>query len=225
MPPKTCWRRSKADGWRHFGRHRPGAGMSRSGFAVGGRVRGPRDRCRLMPAKTRGQWPRGCGLCFPRSHAKPKRASSGQRSAIAAGGAAAGMGWPAGSNPDAREVSSWMRERPAGLFAVSYEPHAGCFFDGDDPLQLMRQVPDLLAFHIEAREPWPPARRPRSVCLQSSTAMPIGGRSRRACKHFPPRAGSGAHRRRSLGGVAAGASGCKAMEIRPVWSGPSSKSR
>ena len=48
-----------------------------------------------------------------------------------------------------------MREHPAGLFAVSYEPHAGCFFDGDDPLQLMRQVPNLLAFHIEPREAWP----------------------------------------------------------------------
>jgi hypothetical protein len=34
-----------------------------------------------------------------------------------------------------------------------YEPHAGCFFDGADPLQLMRQVPNLLAFHIEERSP------------------------------------------------------------------------
>jgi two-component system, chemotaxis family, sensor kinase CheA len=45
---------------------------------------------------------------------------------------------------------------PASLVAVSYEPRSGCFFDGDDPLQLMRQVPDLLAFQIEARDTWPP---------------------------------------------------------------------
>ena len=52
----------------------------------------------------------------------------------------------------AREV----QETGALLFAVSYEPRPGCFFDGDDPLELMRQVPKLLAFHIEPREPWPP---------------------------------------------------------------------
>jgi two-component system chemotaxis sensor kinase CheA len=42
------------------------------------------------------------------------------------------------------------------LCAVCYEPHAGCFFDGDDPVRLIRQIPDLLAVRIEAREPWPP---------------------------------------------------------------------
>jgi two-component system, chemotaxis family, sensor kinase CheA len=40
--------------------------------------------------------------------------------------------------------------------ALCYEPNAGCFFDGDDPIQLMRQIPDLLAVRIEARAPWPP---------------------------------------------------------------------
>jgi two-component system chemotaxis sensor kinase CheA len=42
------------------------------------------------------------------------------------------------------------------VFAISYEPNADCFFNGDDPLQLMRQVPDLLAFHLEPREFFPP---------------------------------------------------------------------
>ncbi len=42
------------------------------------------------------------------------------------------------------------------LFAVSYEPHAECFFTGDDPLGLLRRAPNLLALHIEAREAWPP---------------------------------------------------------------------
>ena len=44
------------------------------------------------------------------------------------------------------------------LFAVSYEPHAGCFFNGDDPLGLLQRAPNLLALHIEAREAWPPLR-------------------------------------------------------------------
>ena len=48
------------------------------------------------------------------------------------------------------------REPPAELFAFSYEPDSQCFFNGDDPLNLMRKVPRLLAFHAEAREPWPP---------------------------------------------------------------------
>jgi two-component system chemotaxis sensor kinase CheA len=54
------------------------------------------------------------------------------------------------------EIASHLRSGPAHLFALSYEPHAGCFFDGVDPLRLMRQVPNLLAFHIEIREEWPP---------------------------------------------------------------------
>ena len=40
--------------------------------------------------------------------------------------------------------------------AISYEPIAGCFYNGDDPLQLMRQIPDLLAFDIEPREAFLP---------------------------------------------------------------------
>ena len=48
---------------------------------------------------------------------------------------------------------------PGRLFAataICYEPLAGCFYTGDDPLQLMRQIPGLLAFHIEPREPFGP---------------------------------------------------------------------
>jgi two-component system chemotaxis sensor kinase CheA len=54
------------------------------------------------------------------------------------------------------KTSNPFREHVTNLFALSYEPHAGCFFDGTDPLQLVRQVPDLLAFHIEPREAWSP---------------------------------------------------------------------
>jgi two-component system, chemotaxis family, sensor kinase CheA len=58
---------------------------------------------------------------------------------------------------DSNREKIWRDEpwKTATVFAVSYEPHAGCFFNGDDPLELMRRVPNLLAFHIEARELWP----------------------------------------------------------------------
>jgi two-component system chemotaxis sensor kinase CheA len=49
-----------------------------------------------------------------------------------------------------------LSEVPA-LFAVSYEPRADCFFNGDDPLELMRRVPKLRALHIEPRQPWQPS--------------------------------------------------------------------
>ena len=57
---------------------------------------------------------------------------------------------------DREAMASRMPERPSEITAVSYEPIAGCFYNGDDPLQLMRQIPGLLAFHIEPREPFVP---------------------------------------------------------------------
>ena len=42
-----------------------------------------------------------------------------------------------------------MQKLPHRPFAVCYEPQAGCFFNGDDPIQLMRQIPNLLAVRIE----------------------------------------------------------------------------
>ena len=53
-------------------------------------------------------------------------------------------------------MTSRMPEGPMVATAISYEPFAGCFYNGDDPLQLMQQVPGLLAFHIEPREPFVP---------------------------------------------------------------------
>ena len=53
-------------------------------------------------------------------------------------------------------MASRMPKRASAVSAISYQPIAGCFYNGDDPLQLMRQVPDLLAFHIEPREAFAP---------------------------------------------------------------------
>jgi two-component system, chemotaxis family, sensor kinase CheA len=49
-----------------------------------------------------------------------------------------------------------VRVQASELFALAYEPEAGCFFNGHDPLELMRRVPKLLAFQIDQRQPWQP---------------------------------------------------------------------
>jgi two-component system chemotaxis sensor kinase CheA len=51
-----------------------------------------------------------------------------------------------------REIAAQAASGPDGLHALSYAPHAGCFFDGDDPLQLLRRVPGLLALRVEGAE-------------------------------------------------------------------------
>ena len=53
-------------------------------------------------------------------------------------------------------MASRLPERPWVATAVSYEPIAGCFYNGDDPLQLIRQIPDLLAFDVEPRQAFLP---------------------------------------------------------------------
>lgn len=54
------------------------------------------------------------------------------------------------------EIAEHLRSGATTLHSISYEPIPGCFFNGDDPLDLMRQVSGLMAFHIEPREPFPP---------------------------------------------------------------------
>jgi len=41
------------------------------------------------------------------------------------------------------------------LLTITYIPDEQCFFNGDDPLYTMRQIPELCWFGIETREPWP----------------------------------------------------------------------
>ena len=70
------------------------------------------------------------------------------------------------ARPDDDVVPDWARslieaqslqgsaehESTGSLFALSYEPHAGCFFNGDDPIDLIRRIPKLLVFRADARE-------------------------------------------------------------------------
>jgi two-component system chemotaxis sensor kinase CheA len=84
-------------------------------------------------------------------------AKSPARQSEPGGSAATLPEWVSGLIAAERDaMASRMPAPPSTLFAISYEPIAGCFFNGDDPLQLMRQVPELLAFHIEPREAFPP---------------------------------------------------------------------
>jgi two-component system chemotaxis sensor kinase CheA len=57
--------------------------------------------------------------------------------------------------------TEWARDLAAGageaLIAIRYAPLSDCFFTGDDPLQIMRAVPDLRRLEILPREPWGPA--------------------------------------------------------------------
>jgi two-component system chemotaxis sensor kinase CheA len=75
---------------------------------------------------------------------------------------------PAGHDaaPATRETPAWLpgllarlpEDAGAGgtITALRYVPDRGCFFRGDDPLALVRTVPDLAALHIAPRTPWEP---------------------------------------------------------------------
>jgi two-component system chemotaxis sensor kinase CheA len=53
-------------------------------------------------------------------------------------------------------LASRMRQAPSAATAICYQPIPGCFYMGDDPLQLMRQIPELLTFRVEPCGPIPP---------------------------------------------------------------------
>lgn len=49
------------------------------------------------------------------------------------------------------------RSQDRALVAIRYIPRADCFFAGDDPIALLRSVPDLIAVRLSPRGPWSPA--------------------------------------------------------------------
>jgi two-component system chemotaxis sensor kinase CheA len=74
-------------------------------------------------------------------------------------------------------ITARMPEGPTAATAISYEPFAGCFYNGDDPVQLMQQVPGLLAFQIEPREPFVPlADIDPYACNLRLRAISVGNR-------------------------------------------------
>ncbi|OLP61802.1 hypothetical protein BJF93_19095 [Xaviernesmea oryzae] len=59
--------------------------------------------------------------------------------------------WLAALGEDVRAQAA----KAASLCAVHYRPETDCFFKGDDPLLLMRNLPGLVGFKVELAEPWP----------------------------------------------------------------------
>ena len=66
------------------------------------------------------------------------------------------------------------------FIAFCYEPDPGCFFDGHDPLEVVRRVPGLRLFRVEAREAQPPLAdldpyscnlRLRGICATTPTEL------------------------------------------------------
>ena len=84
------------------------------------------------------------------------RAAAGDRLAAPVQAAAADRRTPWLPAMLQRHASAVAEARAAGhkLVAVRYLPNADCFFLGDDPLALLRSVPDLVGLDIRPREPW-----------------------------------------------------------------------
>ena len=67
-------------------------------------------------------------------------------------------GWVAELDREERLAAEETARRiDRDLVAVRYRPDPGCFFHGEDPLQLVRQVPELVALRIGQSAPWPGA--------------------------------------------------------------------
>jgi two-component system chemotaxis sensor kinase CheA len=54
------------------------------------------------------------------------------------------------------EIPAELRTRDTPLVAIRYTPRPDCFFAGDDPVALLRSVPELIAVRLSNRDPWPP---------------------------------------------------------------------
>ena len=92
---------------------------------------------------------------------------------------------------DSDEVPDWVESLSAApdmlkpdpesrFIAFCYEPDPGCFFDGHDPLEVVRRVPGLRLFRVEAREAQPPLAdldpyscnlRLRGICATTPTEL------------------------------------------------------
>lgn len=107
--------------------------------AAGALPRQAADDGRAMAARLRSFLPNGAG-------------ETGVGASDDAGSAGKG-GVPAWAAQLMAAISP-MPDKPPHVTAIVYEPLVGCFYNGDDPLLLMRQIPNLLALHIEPRAPF-----------------------------------------------------------------------
>ena len=90
----------------------------------------------------------------------PPGADEQARSLIARQNGTSGQPEPGIAAPPPDWVRAMLARSGQGaagpLVAVEYLPGARCFFNGDDPIGLLRRMPGLLALRVEPREPWGP---------------------------------------------------------------------
>jgi two-component system chemotaxis sensor kinase CheA len=76
-----------------------------------------------------------------------------QSSAEPTGGAGSDFDWAARVIADDPALSA--KTDRGSVVAIAYDPQPNCFFDGDDPLGLLRKVPRLVFLDVRTRSPWP----------------------------------------------------------------------
>lgn len=67
----------------------------------------------------------------------------------------AGASWVIDLVERHKEQLADVRSSGVDLTAIRYAPRADCFFSGDDPLELVSTVPELVAVSVTPVEPWP----------------------------------------------------------------------
>ncbi|MGK6322637.1 chemotaxis protein CheA [Sphingomonas sp. DT-51] len=64
--------------------------------------------------------------------------------------------WLGGFEPGALAAAAARRDAGEAVLVVRYEPVAGCFYTGTDPIAAIQQLPGLLAVTLAPLEPWQP---------------------------------------------------------------------
>lgn len=64
--------------------------------------------------------------------------------------------WLAEFKPEALNEADNRAEKGETVFAVLYQPDENCFFSGEDPLNLVKQIPGVFALEIKPREAFAP---------------------------------------------------------------------
>lgn len=69
-------------------------------------------------------------------------------------------------------------------FLLDYRPASDCFFQGTDPLHLVRQLPDVLWRHIEPMSPWSPAAELDAYACNLRFELLVRGSEAGLAEHF-----------------------------------------
>ncbi|MBI5112219.1 MAG: chemotaxis protein CheA [Rhodovulum sp.] len=90
-----------------------------------------------------------------RAHCTQTEAAASDTGPVAGGAAAADLGWIA-DLPECDRIAVFGRAcRGHPVVAARYRPVAGCFYSGEDPFNLVLQVPELGALRVAPPAPWP----------------------------------------------------------------------